>query len=72
MNKTQILKDIDNQRYLNINDAKVYFQMGRGLLYKTADKAGSIRRVGRRVLIDKVKLDTYLEAQSEGSDPDET
>ena len=67
MNKTQILKDIDNQRYLSVNDAKVYFQMGRGLLYKTADKAGSLRRVGRRVLIDKVKLDSYLESQGDSA-----
>lgn len=67
MNKTQILKDIDNQRYLSVNDAKVYFQMGRGLLYKTADIAGAIRRVGRRVLIDKVKLDSYLESQGDSA-----
>ena len=63
MNKTQILKDIDNQRYLNVEDAKVYFQIGRGLLLETADKAGALKKVGRRVLIDKIKLDKYLETQ---------
>ena len=65
MKKTQIVKDIKNQRYLNVDDAKVYFQMGRGLLYKTALEGKALRHVGRRVLIDKVKLDSYLETQTE-------
>ena len=68
MNKTQILKDIDNQRSLSVPDAIVYFQMGRGLLYKTAELAKAKRKVGRRVLIDKQILDAYLEAQAEGSE----
>ncbi len=61
MNKTQILKDIDNQRYLNVEDAKVYFQMGRNLLIETADAARAKKKVGRRVLIDKEKMNEYLE-----------
>ena len=65
MNRTQILRDIDNQRYLSVQDATVYFQMGRGLLYKTAEMARAKRKVGRRVLIDKQTLDAYLDAQAE-------
>lgn len=65
MNRTQILKDIDNQRYLSVKDATVYFQMGRGLLYKTAEQARAKRKVGRRVLIDKQMLDAYLEELAE-------
>lgn len=72
MHKSQIPKDYKNQRYLTVDDAKIYYQVSGNLIKDTAKTAGAWIHIGSRVRIDKVKLDTYLEAQSEGSDSDET
>ena len=64
MKKNTIPKDIANQRYLMKPDARIYYQLGEKTLCSLAQKANAIRKVGRRVLIDKKTLDAYLDAQT--------
>lgn len=63
MRKTTIPTDIDNQRYLRKQQAKIYYQVGDRSLLTLAQRANALRKVGRIVLIDKKTLDEYLEAQ---------
>ena len=72
MHKSQIPKDYKNQRYLTVDDAKIYYQVCGNLLKDTAITAGAWIHIGSSVRINKVKLDAYLDSQSEGSDSDET
>lgn len=64
MNKMTITKDISNQRYLAVSDACIYYQLGRNTLRTLSDTAQATRHIGRRVLIDKITLDSYLEARN--------
>lgn len=61
MKRISIPKDVAVQRYLRISDGCIYYQLGRNTLRALADKANATRKVGRRVLIDRVILDEYLE-----------
>lgn len=65
MNKSTIPKDFLNQRYLSISDGCIYYQLGCNSLRALSDKALATRKVGRRVLIDKITLDKYLEDQAQ-------
>lgn len=68
MNKSAIPTDIKNQKYLKVEpDGTLYYQIGRTTLYNVAKRAGAIRKIGRRVLIDKETLDAYLDSQSSDS-----
>lgn len=62
MHKANFPKDITRQKYLNIEDAKLYWQIGRRSLINNATKAGALRKIGRRVLIDRVTLDEYFDS----------
>lgn len=63
MHKTLISLD-PNCRYMSINNAVTYTGLGASTLRKLAEDAQAIRRVGRRVLIDKIVLEKYLDAQA--------
>lgn len=63
MQKSKIKKDIPNQRYLTVADGCIYYQLGRNTLRALSDKANATRHIGRRVLIDKIRLDDYLETK---------
>jgi len=64
MNKTEIPKRFEEQRYFNPADGTIYYQVCRNTLMKLAKSANAYRKVGRRVLIDRVVLDKYLEDHS--------
>jgi len=64
MKKTTIPKDFDNQKFINFPDGTIRYQISRRTLYGVAEKAGAIRKIGRRVLIDKETLDAYLDSQA--------
>lgn len=64
MKKMSITKDINNQRYLSVADGCIYYQLGRNTLRALSDTAQATRHIGRRVLIDKNTLDSYLEAHN--------
>lgn len=55
------------KKYYSPAEAMVYTGLSRGAVTSLAEKAGAIRRVGRRVLIDKDKLDSYLESQGDSA-----
>ena len=54
---------MNEKRYYSPADMMIYTGMSRGSVNKLAEKAQAIRHVGRRVLIDKIALDSYLEEQ---------
>ena len=60
MHKCSIQLD-SNCRYMSVNNAMIYTGLGRNTLRKLAEEADAIRRVGKRVLIDKIKLDEYID-----------
>ena len=62
MHKADFPKDITQQKHLNIEDAKLYCQIGRRSLINIATRAGAIRKIGRRVLIDRATLDEYIDS----------
>lgn len=65
MHKSTIPTDIKNQKYLNVEpEGTLYYHIGRTTLCSMAKRAGAIRKIGRRVLIDKEILDAYLDAQT--------
>lgn len=53
-----------NSRYMSISNGAIYTGLGMNSIRKVAEEANAIRRIGRRVLIDKVALDKYLESQA--------
>lgn len=65
MHKSTIPTDIKNQKYLNIEpEGTLYYHIGRTTLYNVAKRAGAIRKIGRRVLIDKETLEAYIDSQA--------
>lgn len=60
---------MNEKRYYSPADMMIYTGMSRGSVSKLAEKAQAIRHVGRRVLIDKIALDTYLEEQASDKNP---
>lgn len=61
MRKMSMTKDIPNQKYLSVEDARTYYQLCRASIMKVATEADALRRIGRRVLIDRARLDTYID-----------
>ena len=61
MNKTSIPKDLPNQKYLSADDGRLYYHISRATLIKVATNANALIHIGRRVLIDRRKLDAYLD-----------
>jgi len=55
---TVILKD---RRMLSIRDAMAYCSLGRNKTYELCDQIGALRKLGKRVLIDKRVLDAYFD-----------
>lgn len=46
---------------ITIDDLQNYASLGRNAAYKLARESGASVRIGRRVLINKKKLDIYLD-----------
>lgn len=52
------------KKYLSVKDAKEYYSISRASLMKVSEEAGAVRRIGRKILIDKEILDNHLSEQA--------
>jgi len=50
----------DSKRLLSITEATVYLGVGRNSALKYLEEIGAKRKIGRRVLYDRVTIDEYL------------
>ena len=48
-------------KYLRVSAAKEYYGMSRNTLLKWASEADAVYKVGRNVLVDKDRLNKYIE-----------
>lgn len=55
------IENAQNNRWIDVQTGCVYYCMGRGTLMKLAEKAGAIRKVGTRVLLDRNLIDQTLD-----------
>lgn len=61
MNKLSDISGYESRKFLSVKDALNYYRLGRGCLYLVAEKADAIRRIGKRVLIDRETIDAYID-----------
>ena len=47
-------------KYLNVPDACLYYNLSRNALRQLSDTVGATRKIGRRVLIDRIVIDQAL------------
>lgn len=52
-------------RYMSLEAAKSYLSVGRNSVEKIAAAAGARRKIGTRVVYDRVLIDEYLAKQNE-------
>ena len=64
MRKTKVQSD-EGTRYLNLEAAKKYLSVGRNSVERIAAEAGARRKIGTRVVYDRVLMDEYLLKQRE-------
>ncbi|WP_022776264.1 hypothetical protein [Butyrivibrio sp. AE2015] len=50
----------DGKRLMSITEATVYLGLGRNSAIKFLEQIGAKRKIGRRVLYDKVTIDEHL------------
>ena len=53
------------KKYISVPDGMIRYSLSRNSLIKLADKASARVHVGRKVLIDREKIDSYLEELAE-------
>jgi hypothetical protein len=51
------------QRWFSVIEGMDYYRLSRSSLMKLGEAAGGIRHFGRRVMIDRLALDQYLDNQ---------
>ena len=61
MNKQNVMGKIEDKRLLNIKEVCTYIGIGQTQARKTMQAIGAVRRFGRRILYDKIVIDTYLD-----------
>lgn len=60
------------KKYISVPDGIIRYSLSRNTLIKLAERAEAYVHVGRKILLDSEKIDSYLNSQAEGSDSDET
>ena len=60
MNKQNVMGKIEDKRLLNINEVCTYIGIGQTQARKVMQEIGAVRRFGRRILYDKIAIDTSL------------
>lgn len=60
MEKTILLNE---QRLLDVEEFQKYTSVGRNNALKLAKESGAALRIGRRLLIDRVKFDVWCDEQ---------
>lgn len=68
MNKQNVLGKIEDKRLLNIKEVCTYIGIGQTQARKVMQEIGAVRRFGRRILYDKIVIDTYLDDMGESVD----
>lgn len=58
-------KSENNSRLLDVNELRGYTNLGRNRAVELGTQAGARVKYGKRVLFDRVKLDSYIETLSE-------
>ena len=66
MNKQNVMGKIEDKRLLNIKE--VCIGIGQTQARKTMQEIGAVRRFGRRILYDKIVIDTYLDDMGVSAD----
>lgn len=61
MRKRKETDNINNKRLLSIPEAGAYCGLGRSKITEFAQEAGAVRRIGRRVLVDRAALDAAID-----------
>ena len=56
----------DTKRLLSITEATVYLGLGRSTAINYLEEIGAKRKIGRRVLYDKVTIDEHLSSEHGG------
>lgn len=56
--------DIRKKKWISIKEGMLYTGLCRNTLAKITDEAHAIHHIGRRVLINREKLDAYLEGKT--------
>ncbi len=56
---------LSDKRLLNMDEFRIYAGLGSNVARNVAEKTGALFKVGRRVLVDKVKFDKYCDENSE-------
>lgn len=65
------IKETIPTRLLSLPEASTYIGLGRSRGRTFLDKIGATRRIGKRVLFDKVVIDRYLDSTTEQGDEHE-
>lgn len=68
MNKQNVMGKIEDKRLLNIKEVCSYIGIGQTQARKTMQEIGAVRRFGRRILYDKIVIDTYLDDMGASAD----
>ncbi len=56
---------LSDKRLLNMDEFRIYAGLGSNVARNVAEKTGALFKVGRRVLVDRVKFDKYCDENSE-------
>lgn len=56
---------LSDKRLLSMEEFRVYAGLGGSVARNVAESTGAIFRVGRRVLVDRVKFDKFCDENSE-------
>lgn len=63
MNKQNVTGTIEEKRLLNIQEVSTYIGIGQTQARRYMEEIGAVRRFGRRVLFDKVVIDSAISNQ---------
>ncbi len=63
--REQIPVSLSDKRLLNIEEFCIYAGIGQNTAHIVTETTGSLFRMGRRVLVDRVKFDRFCDEHSE-------
>lgn len=55
----------EEERWYRYSDMEYLYGLGKNTCRKLAKEAGAVRHVGRAVIIDRKKVEAYLDSQEE-------
>lgn len=53
--------ELNDKKFYRLAEAETLYSLGKASMRRIADEAGAVLKVGRVVLIDRSKVDQYLE-----------